>query len=59
MDALFIAVLTSSLTVFVFDLAANSERGKKVSEIFYFVFRAGTSVQGCRGGCFFVLEFRK
>lgn len=44
MDALFIAILTSSLTVFVFDLAANPDRGKKVSEIFYFVSRAGKSV---------------
>ena len=53
MDALFIAVLTSSLTVFVFDLAANPDRGKKVSEMVYFVSRAGTSVWGCKGGCFF------
>ena len=44
MDALFIAILTSSLTVFVFDLAANPDRGKKVSEMFYFVSNAGASV---------------
>ena len=58
MDALFIAIMTSSLTVFVFDMAANPDRGKKVSEIFYFVCRVGTSVQGYRSGCF-VSNFEK
>lgn len=53
MDVLFIAVLTSSLTVFVFDLAANPDRGKKVSKMVYFLSRAGTSVWGCKGGCIF------
>ncbi|XP_078380263.1 uncharacterized protein LOC144663223 [Oculina patagonica] len=31
--ALFVATLSSSLTVFVFDMAANSERGKKIGVI--------------------------
>ena len=58
-DALFIAILTSSLTVFVFDLAANPNRGKKVSEIFFFLYRAGTTVQDCGGRRFFFQHFEK
>ena len=58
MDALFIAVLTSSLTVFVFDLAANPDRGKKVSEMFYLCLGLGRAFRGVRVHVF-ILTFWK
>jgi len=50
MDALFIAILTSSLTVFVFDLAANPDRGKKIGVIRGSVeHRLGMRIIGSKG----------
>jgi len=50
MNALFIAILTSSLTVFVFDLAANPDRGKKIGVLSGSVeHRLGMRIIGSKG----------